>query len=167
MTLEEAIRTAISYETRIRNVYREAAEQTLEEAGKSFLESMGDDEQHHLDYLKDRLDEWKKTGSLSAEKLETAIPSNERIAEEMAKFKERMSEKSLGDQKRILSRALRVEVETSGFYRKMAKEMSDEAQAMFARFLEIEEHHIAAVQMQLDYVTKTGYWFDFKEFDME
>jgi hypothetical protein len=38
---------------------------------------------------------------------------------------------------------------------------------MFARFLEIEERHIAAVQMQLDYLTKTGYWFDRKEFDME
>jgi rubrerythrin len=167
MTLEEAIRTAISYETRIRNVYREAAENTPEKAGKRFLEAMGDEEQHHLDYLEEQLTAWKKTGRLNAEKLETAVPSNERIAEEMAQYKERMSEKSLGDQKRILSRALRVEMETSGFYRTMAKEMSDEAQAMFSRFLEIEERHIAAVQMQLDYVSKTGYWFDFKEFDME
>jgi hypothetical protein len=38
---------------------------------------------------------------------------------------------------------------------------------MFARFLVIENRHIAAVQMQLDYATKTGYWFDMKEFDME
>ena len=37
----------------------------------------------------------------------------------------------------------------------------------FARFLEIEENHIAAVQAELDYITNTGYWFDFKEFDME
>lgn len=167
MTFEEAIKTAISYETRIRNVYREAAEQTPEKAGKSFLEAMGDDEQHHLDCLKDSLEKWKKTGKLNVEKLETTIPSNERMAEEMATFKRRMSEKSLGDPKRILSRALRVEVETSGFYNKMVEDMSGEAQAMFARFLEIEERHIAAVQMQLDYVTKTGYWFDFKEFDME
>lgn len=167
MTLEEAIRTAISYETRIRNVYLEAAEETPEAAGKSFLKTMGDEEQHHLDYLKDRLKKWTETGKLMVDKLETIIPPNEQIASEMAKFKEKMSQKTLGDQKRVLSRALRVEVETSGFYRKMVEEMSDEAKAMFARFLEIEERHIAAVQMQLDYLTKTGYWFDFKEFDME
>jgi hypothetical protein len=45
--------------------------------------------------------------------------------------------------------------------------MTDEGQKMFARFLEIEENHIAAVQAELDYITNTGYWFDFKEFDME
>jgi len=38
---------------------------------------------------------------------------------------------------------------------------------MFARFLEIEENHIAAVQFELDYLTQSGYWFDFKEYDME
>ena len=35
------------------------------------------------------------------------------------------------------------------------------------RFLEIENNHIRMVQFELDYVSKTGYWFDFKEFDME
>jgi hypothetical protein len=38
---------------------------------------------------------------------------------------------------------------------------------MFARFLEIEAGHIAIVQAELDYISHTGYWFDFKEFDME
>jgi hypothetical protein len=49
----------------------------------------------------------------------------------------------------------------------MVEEMPEEGHKMFARFLDIENRHIHAVQMQLDYVTKTGYWFDFKEFDME
>ena len=49
----------------------------------------------------------------------------------------------------------------------MVNEMTDEGQKMFSRFLEIEENHIAAVQAELDYITHTGYWFDFKEFDME
>ena len=67
----------------------------------------------------------------------------------------------------ILSRALKAEVETSNFYEKMVSQMTDEGQEMFAQFLEIEENHIAAVQAELDYITHTGYWFDFKEFDME
>jgi len=85
----------------------------------------------------------------------------------MGKFKAEISKKARGDQKRILSRALKVEIETSDFYKNMVSEMTGKSQALFARFLVIENRHIAAVQMQLDYATKTGYWFDMKEFDME
>ncbi|MFC1567205.1 hypothetical protein ACFL3R_00015 [Thermodesulfobacteriota bacterium] len=49
----------------------------------------------------------------------------------------------------------------------MTNEMPPEFQQMFARLLEIEESHIAAVQFELDYLTQSGYWFDFKEYDME
>jgi rubrerythrin len=85
----------------------------------------------------------------------------------MGRFKSEISKKARGDQKRILSQALKVEIETSDFYKEMVGEMTGQSQAMFARFLVIENRHIAAVQMQLDYATKTGYWFDMKEFDME
>lgn len=61
----------------------------------------------------------------------------------------------------------KLEIETSGFYKKMVDEMSDDAQRMFGRFLDIEAGHIAAVQAELDYLSRTGYWLDFKEFDME
>ncbi|HEX9909297.1 MAG TPA: ferritin family protein [Desulfatiglandales bacterium] len=167
MTLEEAIKTAIQYETKIRDVYRAAAQKVSEPAGKSFLETMAEDEQRHLDYLLDRLEHWKKTGKLTLPRLETVIPSDESIAKQMGKFKAEISKKARGDQKRILSRALKVEIETSDFYKNMVSEMTGKSQALFARFLVIENRHIAAVQMQLDYATKTGYWFDMKEFDME
>jgi len=167
MTLEEAIKTAIQYETKIRDVYRAAAKKVSEPAGKSFLETMGEDEQRHLDYLLDRLEHWKKTGKLTLPRLETVIPSDESIAKQMGKFKAEISKKARGDQKRILSRALKVEIETSDFYKNMVSYMTGKSQALFARFLVIENRHIAAVQMQLDYATKTGYWFDMKEFDME
>jgi rubrerythrin len=167
MDLEEAITTAMEYETRIRDIYREAAQDMALLVAKNFLKSMADDEQHHLDYLAESLQTWRKTGQLKVKKLETAIPSQEMMAVEMTKFKGEISRKTLGDQKRILSRALKVEVETSDFYKRMVEEMPEEGQKMFARFLDIEDRHIHAVQMQLDYVTRTGYWFDFKEFDME
>ena len=53
------------------------------------------------------------------------------------------------------------------FYKQMVAEMQAESRKMFARFLEIEAGHIAIVQAELDYISHTGYWFDFKEFDME
>ncbi len=70
-------------------------------------------------------------------------------------------------EKRILGRALKAEIDTSDFYRRMAAEMDRPAREMFARFLEIEEGHIDVVQAQLDYLGGSGYWLEFKEFDME
>ncbi|MEJ2658000.1 MAG: hypothetical protein P8012_12530 [Desulfobacterales bacterium] len=167
MEMEKAIQTAIGYETKIRDIYRDAAQSVFEPEGRRFFKMMGDDEQYHLDYLKERLEFWQKTGKLSVEKLDSAVPSKEMIQKETEKIKVRMSADDLTSIKVILGRALQAEVETSAFYKKMVNKMAHEGRQMFARFLEIEENHIAAVQAELDYITHTGYWFDFKEFDME
>jgi rubrerythrin len=110
---------------------------------------------------------WEKTGRLSVKKLKTIIPPVDVIQKETEKVATHMPLQIKTGEKEILSRALKAEIETSNFYQKMVDEMSGEGQQMFARFLEIEESHIAAVQFELDYVLKSGYWFDFKEFDME
>jgi len=165
--MEEAIKTALDYETRIRDIYRDAAEVVYDPAGKRILQMLGDDEQHHVEYLMDRLESWKKTGKLSAEKLESTIPPVDTIQRGMEKVRAQMSTENRGGERGILSKALKAEIETSNFYEKMVAELPNEGKRMFARFLEIEENHIAAVQAELDYITKTGYWFDFKEFDME
>ena len=167
MTLEEAIKTALDYETRIRDIYREAAEKISDPRGKKILQLLGDDEQSHIEYLLDRLELWGKTGELSDKKLESSIPSIETIQKEVEKIKSHVSQENRRGEIEILSRALKAEVETSNFYERMVNELSDDGQRMFARFLEIEKNHIDAVQFELDYITKTGYWFDFKEFDME
>lgn len=56
MTLDDAIRTAIDYETRVREVYRQAAEEVSDPLGKRLLQSLANDEQYHLDYLEKKLD---------------------------------------------------------------------------------------------------------------
>ena len=66
-----------------------------------------------------------------------------------------------------LKKALDVELETSNFYKKMVKELPAEGQELFARFVEIEEGHLAIVQAELDYASGTGFWFDFMEFNLE
>jgi rubrerythrin len=165
--IEKAIQTAIDYETKIRDIYRDAGQSVLDPEGKKFFKMMGDDEQYHIDYLMERLALWQESGQLSAKKLVSNVPSKEIIQRETDKIKAHMSTKDFSSVKVILSRALQAEVETSNFYKKLVNEMTDESQKMFAKFLEIEENHIAAVQAELDYITHTGYWFDFKEFDME
>jgi len=167
MTLEEAIKTAIAYEIKIQKLYQEAYRRVADPIGKGIFQTLADDEQSHVAYLTDRLDKWQKTGQLSPEKLETTIPDKEVISRGVNKLSSRMAREDRNDEKRMLSKALSVEIETSNFYEQMVAEMQAESREMFARFLEIEAGHIAIVQAELDYISHTGYWFDFKEFDME
>ena len=167
MTLEEAIKTAIEYEIKIRDVYREAAAAVGDEAGQQIFETLGNDEQHHIEYLQHKLEELQNTGQIDPAQLESAIPSRETISREAAKVESLVAKDFHGIRKQMLSRALKMEIETSDFYRKMVNELAVAGQALFARFLEIENNHINAVRFELDYMSKTGYWFDFKEFDME
>ena len=167
MTLEEAIRTAIDYEIQAFNVYKQAAESVSDPIGNRILKTLAEDERLHVKYLRQRLDQWKQTGKITVEKLESVIPSKETILREVNRMKDRMAVADRGGEIQILSEALKMEIDASNFYRKLVEEMSDEAQQMFANFLEIEDRHVSAVQAELDYFTKSGYWFDFKEFDME
>ncbi|MGD8267089.1 MAG: ferritin family protein [Desulfobacterales bacterium] len=167
MNLEDAIGQAIAYETRIRDLYREAAEQTTDAKGQKVFQTLADDEQRHLDYLEHKRRQWREEGALTVEPLTSLVPPPEITPSEVEGLAAQMDRPDRGDEKRMLSKALQVEVETSAFYRRMVAEMEGAARDMFARFLEIEDGHIVAVQAELDYISQTGFWFDFQEFDME
>ena len=167
MTLEEAIKTAIEFEARVSDVYRHATENASDPIGKRTFGVLADEEQRHLNYLQGKLDELQRTGSITAEKLDTAIPPRETIRDGIRKLKAKMEKKDRGTELQMLGKALEVENDTTNFYRKMVSELSAEGQRLFARFVEIEEGHLAIVQAEIDYLSKTGYWFDIKEFDME
>ena len=55
MNLAEALKAAIGYEARIRDLYRDAALAVDDEVGKRVLRVLQAQEQGHLDYLRDRL----------------------------------------------------------------------------------------------------------------
>jgi rubrerythrin len=167
MNMEEAIRTAMEYERRIRDLYRESADLAEEERGRRLFTSLGDEEQGHLDYLEDRLRQWRDAGRITVEAIPSRVPDPEALQREVDRLKERASRDDRKSEIQMLSKALELEVETSDFYRRLTEEMSHEGRQMFARFLEIENDHVAIVQAQLDYLSQTGFWFDFKEFGLE
>ncbi len=167
MTIEEAIKTAIEFEAQVRDVYRNAMEGTTDPVGMRIFRVLAKEEQNHLDYLQRKLDEWKGTGKIVAERLHTTIPSGEAIREGISSLEDRMADEDRGGELQMLSRAFDVEVKTSNFYKKMVTELTPEGQQLFARFVEIEEGHLAIVRAEIDYFSRSGYWFDFKEFDME
>jgi len=167
MELEKALQSAIVFEKKIRDLYLSAVERTEEAAGKKIFQDLADDEQNHVAYLESRLDEWQKTGAISAAKLESTIPDQATIRKAAADLKPVLQADTRGLKQQMLSQALNMETETSRFYEQLVEEVPAEHRDMFKRFLEIENNHIEAVQFEMDHVTQTGFWYGFEEFDME
>jgi len=167
MTVEKAVRTAIEYETRVRDIYMESAKKFRDATARKIFTVLADEEQRHVDYLENRLDEWQKTGKITLERLESAIPDKDTIEKGVRTLKKRAAVQDYGDDLEIFKKALALEVETSNFYKEMVRELPPGDQPLFQRFVEIEEGHEAIVQAEIDAVTGLGFWFDFMEFDLE
>ena len=99
--------------------------------------------------------------------IKSTIPSKKDIEKEVNKLRSKMAERDLGDKKKVLSKILKVEIETSKFYRDMVDTLPEEGKKFFSHFLDIEDSHITLVQAELDYYGNTGFWFENKEIDME
>ncbi len=167
MSLEDAIKAAMKVESKIRDLYEKAYDSCNDPAGKRFFGMLRDDEQYHHDYLAARSEELMRSGQMQFPELKVNVPSSTQIDDCLKSAEQNMAVEDRGVIQQMLSNALRVEVDTSEFYKQMISESDGESKKMFARFLEIEDGHIAAVQAELDFVMNTGYWFDIKEFDME
>ncbi len=166
MNVEEALQTALVFENKVRDAYREMVETSASKIGENVFGVLAHEEQHHVEYLESRLSEWRRAGVITAEGLETAVPRPAVIEEGVKKLSEEAKGEIRGGEVEMLRRALRMEVGATDFYKRMVKELPEEARPLFARFLEIEEGHAAVVQAELDYATGSGFMFDFRDFGM-
>jgi len=167
MTIEEAIKTALNYESRIRDLYSTAARKTESPEGKRFFQMLSNDEQSHFTYLQKKLDQWKQSGTLTVTSLDSEIPPAANLIKNLKTVKEKLSEADRGDLKQMLSKALKAEIETSTFYRGLVDALEGSAGEMFARFLEIEENHVAAVETELNFLNQSGTIYDIREFTLD
>ena len=169
MTIEEAIKTAIVYEKKVHKSYVDAARRTKNEIAQKVFRTLAQEEMGHVTYLESRLVEWQRTGQLSPEKLETVLPSAERVQAGLARMRSQVAQRkgSQAPELDSLRQALAAEDETSSFYRQMVRELPTAGQELFSRFLEIEDGHAAIVQAEIDSVNRMGFWFDLEEFDLE
>lgn len=171
MELDRAIERAIEYETRVRDRYLQAAAATKAPPGKQALETLAREEQGHLDYLESRLEEWSRTGHLKAEPVPAVFIPYAELYRSLQRLKKMPLGKASGaadaEELRLLEQALEAERETFAFYRRMVDTLEDEGRALFEPFLNIEKGHELIVQAELDHLRGLGYWFDFKEFDLE
>ncbi len=169
MKLEEAFRTAVEFENKVAATYQEARQKAIDPAGKRVFEVLATEEQQHVDYLNQCLERYLKTGELTIDRLVTAIPQRERIRQGVEELRQKVKGRGAprAEELTLLQRALQAELETSAFYQKLVAELPAEGQRLFARFLEIEEGHVAIVQAELDAVSGLGYWFDFPEWQFK
>ena len=168
MDLKEALSVAIDYEHKVRDHYRMATDAVLDPRGKRVFETLGREEQGHVDYLESRLDEWTRKGKITSPELPTHVPPVKWIKEARSKVAAApQGTVAVKEELELLKVALDLERQTSSFYRKLVETLPAEDRPMFSRFLEIEAGHLAVVQAEIDSLNGMGTWFDIMEFDLE
>ncbi len=167
MEIEQAIQTSLQYETKVRDLYIQAMKAAKSEAGRKVFRILAKEEQQHVDYLQKRLEEWKRNGKITPEKLASLIPSAVEIEKEIEKLPANFSTNERNLELELLHQALDLETATGNFYKKMAQELRKEAQQMFQNFVQIEENHRAIVLAEIDSLNGPGFWLHVREFDLE
>ncbi len=167
MTIEQALRTGIEYEMRVRKMYSEAAKKFASPVARKIFTVLADEEDRHVEYLESRLDEWQRQGVVTAAALETAIPARSAIESSVRRLERRMAQQDYSAELEMLKKALQLEAEATAFFRRMVGELQADERRLFARFVEIEEGHEAIVQAEIDALNGLGYWFDYQEFNLE
>lgn len=168
MTIEQAIHSAIEFETRVRDTYSAAADQVGTAEARRFFQVMSREEQGHIDYLRSREQEWRSAGTLTAAPVPSALEEESWVR----KASENL-QASAGDDARTsivehLYAALRLEEQASTHYRDLIAAVEHpDAEAMFGHFLEIEDGHIAVVQAEIDFQAGTGVFYDMREFTLD
>ena len=167
MQIEKAIKTAIEYEIRIREHYVESQADATDPVARRIFGLMAQEENGHVKYLEKKLAQRKEGEKLSAEDLETVLPSLDWIAKEIGKLASADVKRTAVADLAALETAYEIESETMKFYAGLVEKLPDEGKSFFSRFLEIESGHLALVNAEIDAVKGNGFWFDIPEFDME
>jgi rubrerythrin len=168
MKLQDAIAVAIAFEKKVRDHYLKGAKEIPDPQGRKVFAVLGKEEQGHVDYLEHCLREWRKTGQVPDVPLRSILPKGSRwIEAERKKLDGKGKRSPSRDELDALKVALQHEKDADGFYHKLVAGLAAPDQALFSKFLEIEDGHLAIVQAQLDSVQGMGFWFDVAEFRLE
>ncbi len=159
--------TALEYERKIRDLYTTAISIIDDERGKAIFKTLAKEEQSHIDFLENNIEVLTNSGTISYEQLKTSIPDTDIILKNIETMKIKIPEHMLGDIKRVLNSALKLEIETTEFYQSAFDSTEGDIQAVMGKFVEIEQRHTDVVRFELDYASQNGFYLDFPEKNME
>ena len=159
--------TALEYEKKIRDLYISAVSIIDDKRGKTIFKTLADEEQSHIDFLEYSLKALRKSEEIDVERLKTAVPDTETISKNIESMKMQIPERMLGDIKQVLGSALKLEEETTAYYRKALTESEGDIRKILGKFVDIEQRHTDVVRFELDHASRNGFWLDFPEKSME
>jgi rubrerythrin len=142
----EILGTALKLERKGSKFYSEAEKKTENETGKNMFRQLAKEEEEHIESLK------KMFKNLYPEKPFKDIPL----------FEVRISEYS--GEVEALKIAIDMEKQSIEFYSDWAE---GNLESLFKELIEFEKEHLELLEAELDYVRKTGFWFDYYESSQE
>ncbi len=154
------IQRAIQTERDGNRYYMQAAESTKDPKAKSMFAQLAKDELYHITVLED----------LYSDLLEDK--PHERV-NGFPIFEDRKQQKDggipeFGNDYEVLQKALTDEIEARDYYQKTADRFEEvKAKDLFLDLAEMEEGHVRLLQAAIDFLEKTGFYFDHMEFDVE
>lgn len=158
---------ALEYEEKICDFYHTAASTIDDKRGKSIFKALADDEQSHVDFLHYSLEQLRADKTIDTTRLQTPIPARNQIDANIEKIKAEIPKQMLGNIRTVLNSALKLEKETSAYYRAARDKTEGPIRDILSTFLEIEERHVDVVQIEIDHATHNGMWFNFMEINLE
>ena len=129
--------TALEFENKIRDLYITAISIIDDERGKAIFKRLADEEQSHIDFLEQSIDSLRNNKNITYEQLKTSIPDTDAIQKNIASMKIQIPEHMLGDLKRVLSSALRLEIETTEYYQKAFDSTEGDIREIMGKFVSI------------------------------
>ncbi|MFB0534765.1 MAG: ferritin family protein [Anaerolineae bacterium] len=165
----QAIETAIQIEKDGLAFYTEAARQAGDPNGKKMFQSLARDEAAHLRLFETVHESLLKEGHwLSPEQVAAISPKRLDSPPIFPKGDAIAATETPERELSALRRGIQAEKDSIAFYsQEMDKTEAPDARAMYAYLIEQEEGHRTILQGEYDYLTRTGFWFDIQEFDLE
>ncbi|TET23461.1 MAG: hypothetical protein E3J78_02255 [Candidatus Cloacimonadota bacterium] len=160
----DAIKVAIQMEIEGQKFYEEATSKTDNELGKKMFEKLAQDEAVHQKTFQKMFD--TITGSSEWKGLAERSPNIGKVPV----FDGEVEKKGNVNQSDLDALRIGMESERKSIehYRKAAEATLDHlAVKILNTIKEEEEYHYDLLQAQLDYLSKSGYWFDVAEYRMD
>ncbi|NOY53001.1 MAG: ferritin family protein [Deltaproteobacteria bacterium] len=140
--------------------YMRAAEATKDSKAEAMFNQLARDELYHINVLEDFYSDLLQ--NVPGERVE-GFPIFEDRKKELGGA---MPE--FGNDYEVLQKALSDEIEARDYYRKKAGQFEEiKAKDLFLDLAEMEEGHVRLLQAEIDFLEKTGFYFDHMEFDVE
>lgn len=159
------IQEAIKLEVNGQAFFKQAAEATRNALGKKMFNRLADEEVKHLETFSRlfssviKSDDWKK----QVEQEQLKGPAE--VIEELARRMKRAEGQSEVEALRI---GMELETKAVEFFRRAAAEMKDPAaREIFEKIADEERFHYDILLAQHDSVTRSGFWLDSSEFQMD